>query len=553
MANKNFSEKRLRAKIASEYASLENFRPRADGGIEKRAGREKINEFPANIYSAVEFSMSRTSENSDGLLIAAPPYVYEYKISNRQARELMFDPDSSTEHMGIATQGAYIYCFNGSGVKVYDEEISAAFFDCEGYAPLYGKAWDPELRGSVYEERNLLCGNIRINYSVKEAATSLSLGFYPRSIVRVEIDGVSTNDFTLDKDRITGNFPANTSVDVWLVISHYSSQLTNCRSVCKLSDERFVAYNSRIAPNQIFLSSPVSPEALEASKIGFPSGDSLYFPQSSKTSLKGTVTAIAACFDKMVIFTNQRAWLGDIKEGSLEMCSVCDYVGCVDPRAVLCRGTDVYTISEIGAFKLSLNFNEPSETKAELLFEVPQNFGDGGCSVFINPPESEILFSCGGQIFVYNTLQKRIHSYPDMSAVYGKSRKGETIILEGNSAWRFSDSLDFDVNASQEIPISAVASTEWIDFGESEVEKRTLTVHPVFTLKDDGYFELLIETDSGLYEKYKISAKGGNIPRYKSIRIALCRFKSVRLSVISSGKESPRIFDIVLTALEGRN
>ncbi len=540
---------------------LNNMRLTRSGELIKRSGRRKEAELYANTYSVLPVSHELYSGGGEDLMIAAPPYIY---IMNSETYEKSYVSGGCGEYgqpIGMVKYRGGIYIFDGERIVIYEPDLNG-FRETTGYAPLYGKNWDPVKMGKINEPRNLLCGDIRISYKTgKDDAQNLNLGFDDaEEILKLEANGQDLYDYELGDGCIIGTFPANSNIEVWLRRSYDREGIYYCRGASVFgggNDERVVLFGGSYSPTRIYCSKFVSDADIEQSRRGFYTSDALYFPEAlSDDPSEKPITAICAVGAGFAAFTDEETFIFRVSDGKLEKFTVSHELGAVSARAVRAYGGYVYTVDKNGIFRLKLSTSRPYAAELEKIsapIEGYPGFSIGeGAVILENYSDGVLWFSFPEAIFVYEVEMGAFWCYPNMHASAACFGKKGFMIFEENAVWCFSDELYGDVNGNNMTFIVSTLRTRWLDFGESETEKKHLTVHPVFSIKNGSRIKLTVESDRGFAREYTLNVPRTSLPHLKSRRIAQCRFRSVRLSFKTDSVERPSIFSAVLTANSGK-
>ncbi len=568
MATKNSSNKTYKTELKGFFGidrsshlgdegcdQIQNFRLDPSGALIKRPGRKKLMDFSYPVSSAISFPVTVGNRPQTDLLVAAPPYVHAVGLKNGEDIIVYSDAGEPSSRADLVVFQLDAYLFDGFGVKVYDKQ-SNQMKSSRGYAPLYGKNWHPIERGEIFEKPNLLCGDLRINYTVSEAAEALELGFLPSSVSRVEIDGELTSEYTVEKSRICGKFPENSRVDVWLTRSFENGPLFFCRNARAVgggNGERIIAFGNPDRPSFVFCSSPVTHGELELSRRGFSESSPLYFPESLSTDLGGrTVTSVCSCGDSAMIFTDTSSILAEFDAGSIELFTLSDSVGCVAPSASISKQRSVYTFSKSGIYRFDVDLSAPYDSELEKLSSVLEGgsdlFIDESCSVFDNETDGELWFACAKTVFIYNLKFKRFYSYTGMQGVAMIDRASSLLFFESDSLWEFSNEYYSDISDGESSRIIANLRSRWLDFGDISVKKHSLTVYPVFKIHGGDYLMLGVQTDSELVFEEAVFGDESLSPDQRRIRVARCRFNCFRINITSYDDSRPQIFGAVFTA-----
>ena len=532
---------------------LENFRIDSSGTLVKRPGRKKLFSFNTPICTAIDFAIESPDRPHGDCLVAAPPYLHALSLEHGDDMILssnIGDPGSKVD-LAILKQKPYL--FDGRSVKTISDGLDSMVI-VDGYVPLYGKSWDPQNRGPVNEPANILSGNLRINYKIENYTDKLYVGLSIFSVSRVEINGVSTSNYLCDGDSVVGDFPAGSSVDVWVSRLYFNTLIGSCRSAVTVgggATERIVAFESDDSSSLLFFSSPVSDEDLEASRRGFPDSKPLYFPEDSELDLGFSISAVCPCGDSFLIFSERNATLAKPNGLSCELYPLSASVGCIAPHAAIAKNRSVFAVSKDGFYRFDVDLSEPDKTvvkKISVGLEGDDFIWSQGTKVFDNPAFGELWFGMSGRIFIYNIELDTFYVYTDLYSRAMLSQNDFVYLFDEYSVWRFADIYLTDEDDGAFTDIEAVAVTRWLDFGDITEAKKVLTVHPIYDVDPGGSVKISVLTDGGLEYEQKISGDDSPAPSQRKLRISRCRFRCAQLKISSTDGSRPKIYGAVLSA-----
>lgn len=540
------------------WERIENFRIDPSGALIKRPGRRKYATLP---YAAVDV-LPHGVKGKDGktydLFALTPPYVTAVSSSDGSYSQLERDLVEDGRKMNACLFDGDVYLTDANALKRFHADLGYFLFE-HGYAPLYGRGWDPATRGEIFESPNLLGNNIRINYKVKEAATSLSVGVAVKSVARVEINGVSYSDYTVNGTYIGGTFPEKSEVDVWLTGDFTRNfGFTNCCSSAVVGSgegERMVCFNSRQNPPMIYCSRPVDEKSFEDSVKGFPGESRLYFPAELTLrigNLGRAVTAICPCNGGFAVFTDSAAFYARFEDGELCCSPISTDIGCVARRAVIFKNGRVYTFCKHGIYAFDIDTAAPERTTVERISDPisgDEDFKiDESCMILDNEKDGELWFRCPGHIFIYNLKFNRFFSYSNLPTDLLLAVGGRVLTFNGRDMWGFEAELYQDTDGNTRSDFTANARTRWIILGDPEIKKSGAEVGAVFKIDGGGRFNVGVETDSGFSEPHAVFGRDAMSPDVANIRVSRCRFTAIRVALTSYEATRPRIFELNIKA-----
>ncbi|MBQ8387836.1 MAG: hypothetical protein IJX46_02800 [Clostridia bacterium] len=540
------------------WERIENFRIDPSGALIKRPGRRKYSTLPYPAVDVIPHKVQGKDGKSYDLFALTPPYVTAISSSDGSYSQLERDLVDDGRKMNACLYDGDVYLTDANALKRFRADRGYFLFE-HGYAPLYGRGWDPETRGEIRESPNLLGNNIRINYKVGEAAASLSVGLTVKSVTRVEINGVSYSDFTVDGTYISGTFPENSEVDVWLNCDFPRNYgFTNCYSSAVVGSgegERMVCFNSKQNPPMIYCSRPVDEESFEASVKGFPDTSRLYFPAELSLrigNLGRAVTAICPCNGGFAVFTDSAAFYARFEDGRLRCSPISSNIGCVARRAVIFKNGLIYTACDHGIYVFDIDAAAPERTTVTRISDPiagEEDFRiDESCMILDNEKDGELWFRCPEHIFIYNLKFKRFFAYTNMPTSLLLATGGRVLLFNLYDMWGFDDSLFLDVDGATETHFTANARTRWLCLGEPEVKKSGAEVCTVFKIDGGGRFNVGVETNSGFSEPHTVLGRDTLSPDVVGLRVSRCRFTAIRVALTSYEDTRPRIFELNIKA-----
>ena len=139
------------------FERLENFRLDASGTLIKRPGRKAVGKFNHPICAAIAYDLSSPAMPPSDCLVAEPPYLHAYNLLTGDDTVIASDLGSSNSKVELVIFNLKPYIFDGKKIRTLSEAGNSTL-EVTGYAPLYGKNWDPATGGPVNEEPNLLGG-----------------------------------------------------------------------------------------------------------------------------------------------------------------------------------------------------------------------------------------------------------------------------------------------------------------------------------------------------------------------------------------------------------
>ncbi len=529
---------------------LTDMRVLPDGSLERREGFSHRCTLPGVPRAMLECA-------AGGFYALIGKYLYLADTDSGSVTRLA-EVTASTGEAAIFRFGGSIFLLDGTDLWRYD---NGTVISEQGYAPLYGRNWNPLSRGSINEPLNLLTRKVRIHYRVSEETTRLVTGIKLESIDSFELNGEvrefgeGTTWYLGDNGsyiRCTTLLPED-SVIICATVSEDEfdrSALAVCTRAGVFSDgaAETVCLFGGTEPALIFLSRYVSVSELDEAHKAIPTSGELYFPAN------GIMT------------------VGDGKAAVRQVCSV---------------GGDALLVTDAAVYRFVRRASlppraEPIDTLRGIDRGRAAAFGDGMLGVFENdiciwrgnsvgkrisdatltehvaditdacacPAHDEVWFcepsSEDGGILVYDhsadVFCRFTEAYADRLLRIGSDMG----FLRGKEVYLFDRALDVDIlSDGTEREIVGVAESAFIDFGIPDVTKR---LHRVSADVRGG--EVLIELTADAGRKAARAFDGKHVtdgaPTYRSARANIGRFGSLRYRASTDGDGLPRIRGIEL-------
>ncbi len=395
--------------------------------------------------------------------------------------------------------------------KVTKDTVTQA----SGYIPLYGKEWGTTLPGEINEPVNLVNGYVRITYIVPDPHSVLLPVFRPiKSVFSIHKNGVllDTDSYSIDTrynsitvpgivpgDKLTAFLEFDVSSErEKLFSSHHMAVfggINNCRLFMWGSNDKSL----------MFASSFVDDKAIKESQALLESSDALYFPEGYEFAVgsgRYAITSVLRHYDRLLIFTENDAWMADTSGCGLEtfpVMNINSVVGCSSASGSDKDGNSPVTAWQNGIYRWTSDTDELNDCNAYLisqpLGELPSGYTKK-CVVFKNPYNSELLIynpDFGTHIFVYNTEQNSWYKYSGIeNALDFFDADGTIGFYDSSSIYRFSNDLCYDLpDGTTHCPIDAFFEIEAPSFGTND--KKRLSAITVHGENGSIYMEILLD------------------------------------------------------------
>ncbi len=541
----------------------ENLDACADGSLKTRAGYTAVAEHEGSLRASFNFGGKLYAVIGDSLLVGNTEdgtFEVKAKLGNGigDSDIFCFGGDIYV-HDGIT-----LYLWNGNSLKAV-----------EGYAPLYGSAWDPSARGMVNEDINLLSDRIRITYSLKYTTSEFYLGIKAASVDRAELNGLTTDLGSLDA-RIDENDPSllrtrsiseNGSITFWLTLSPESSEMHRVRQTTKAfvfgnnGGERLCLYNPELSCN-LYSSVPVKRWDQFYSALTAPDSLPLYIPVTSALCIgsgAAAITDLAHHYGRGLLFTENDAWFidwdGDERDPSVQ-----------SPKSFLLN-------SAIGAehIRSSAHFdNDPityfcgrlwrwhsasgvrDECSASMVSDAVSELipKDSEKISMLSMPQMQKIFisdaeDAAGRLLVYDLSRKAWTVYSGIFAEKVFRYGNLPAFSRGGCIYVFSPDASEDRESDEVFTVRTKLVTHFSDFGCPEKIKRSAALLLDYDLSGGGG-KLTFENEKGEKTVSVLRGKAGGGREQFSEFFRLPRFKKLRMTLET---DSPAvIYNAIISA-----
>lgn len=544
---------------------LQNLRLFPDGSLRSRHGYS----YRGSLYSAPRAILSD--------FINGKPCLYALCLDTVFA----FNPDGSSYPVGMINSesgdaalirhGGAIYVLDG--IDLYrkgddDQEFEAV----NGYAPLYGDGWDPVKGGNVNEPLNIISRYFRIRFFTgTEGADRVAFRLPFSEINFITLNGAEVSPSSLgitatsgDGSAVSASLPADSEIVFWLTLpwsEYHREDLTSCvnaLSLGELTDGRICCFGGE-QQGEMFISRPVPDSSLQDALRGFGAVSNLYFPVASRITVgegRHPIRSVCRYYNRQLIFTSGDAWVMNWEGGEDDprvymprIRRISHALGITDTSATLfCDGT-VLTFSGEKFYRWSSTSEIATRFSSVPISEGITDLlpvGEGSiCSGTVDEEKGEAWFTFPndslGRCFVWNY---RLKAWYVFSGIYADRlfRWGNSVaFIRGQELYAFDDALSVDVDEDGESRIPVSVTSDWLDFGHPERQKRGVWV----ILRHGGHPVNVSLTDS--FGCQRNALMGGENSRgdtplegFAEDRIDFGSFRFLRCSLSSSG-DSPVI------------
>ncbi len=550
----------VRLPVGSNAAESVNYRIMPDGSLKKRNGFKKLLTLP-DTPSCIA-SINRDGERK--LLTVAGDRIYSLDIASKSYTALPGKLTASSGESALVSLREKLFVFDGYTLgEVSDTGIAPP----TGYAPLYGKGWHPTKGGDIYEPLNILSRNFRISFIGTSGDATLYLPKTVESVTRVEINGIHFTSsgliFNATNCTLSSNNLARDGIEivVWCTSKEDNAdlpKLNSCRQACSVgsgSDAVIFCGRSSGAEHLLFRSVPVSHEALDSSRRGFPESSDVYFPSGfSVGSNDLPIRAVLPLDDRVIVYNDDEAWLVPSIDRGSEPTLLCAGVGCTsDGAAVICGELPV-SLCGNSVYRWEPDLEAYNELIAVCISSPIAPLIDDELAVrgkLITDRETRELWlydpaSPTRPVLLYDRDHKQWYRFDGFSPKLAFYHGGRIGFTSGADVFLFSpDAVSDCLDGVNDTPITAEFVGGWLDLDDFADQKSAARV----AVKYEGQLTLTLEYDNGASEVLSLGGTSPNsAPSVDHIRLRRERFRQVRFSFESTGLASGRVYGISLYA-----
>ena len=538
-------DSRFEHKSADGSAEIVNFRILPDGSLQKRAGYRALAKFESAVramwtgridgryvgYVLVNNTVSRIDLDTGELTSVGTINTYDTKAEFFYYQAVLYLVD-----------GYRIYAITESGVSFP-----------RGYIPLVGKDWSDTYRGAPYEPRNLLNNKGRITYVISDDPSN----YLKTDESIVSIDLVLINGVIIDSSRynitamnrtvsVSGMQPGDrvemffTYADFPYTDAYSGLMSNNCATIFGgINNFRPFLWGGR--KGVMYTAAYVSEDSLASSKVGDSKSDALYFPANYEFTVgdgASDITAVSRHYDRLLIFTENGAWMADSSACGVDdfpVLNINSNVGVLSQGAAAMIGNRPCTVGQSSIYRWTSSTEEFDECNAYSISApidglLPADFYRTA-SVFSDVERGEIYFCAPcimGRAWVYSDSNDCWVCFEDVPAEKFVSCGNRVGFFSANTLFVFDDDLTVDIPEPYVASyITARYRSNLIDFGRDGNKRLTeLTFRG-----DNGYFNACVffdEEDGYVTDKmidlrspHKVIHRRLNTPRFGSIRLEI--------------------------------
>ena len=549
----------------SVAADMKNFKILPDGSLATREGFAVLRSFGDEVRglhvvrrAEEEFLLAVAGTRLVRLSLPDGAIACESSLPSAEGQVIFFEYDGE------------IYLLDGA--ELYRYLGGADFTVCRGYAPLYGKNWDPQSTANpIHEPINLFSDKIRVEFKTNRSPTEFYVGVKLASVDMVLEDGRNNlSSYTLSEDgfslRRSSMLGTNIPVTLYATLDpsyYHDAVIRACTEVVTFdgfATSRILLYGGP-RPSELYCSRPVDALSMAAYETIWPDTTALYFPKGGAMTLDSgeRVTAVARIGDRLMIANEGRTFITEElatipdTEVRFPVRMLSQTVGCLGPGGLTVTGGDrPVTVSAGGIYRWQIDpqlDHRPTLTRIsggiEPLLGVADRrrlrlcYVSGTDTLWLFDPEDG-----EGRVFLYDLTAERWYSYVGIGAARLFEWDGAVGFFGGREICLFDSTRSTDLCSFGEREIAGLYESLRIDLGSREAVKRATRL---FVDADLGGGELTVALSDGRLLD-EVSFTGGDGPACRTARITPYRVGRLTLTMRATGRSPRRILGFCIHA-----
>ncbi len=554
-------------RVSSGAYTCRNFRILHDGSLEKREGFYPVTTLPGVPRTA----WCGNVFGEEKLFCLVDNVIYETDCEDMGSIEL-------GSVSSVDGRADFFYCRGGlylvDGVDIYSVSHDGVERET-GYVPIYGRDWAGVAPGKVNEPVNFLSDRIIVHFKLMDASFSyLELGIKCSEILGCTLNGVKYDgNVALANEgmriKVSNVLPAECEMCFLLRLDESMCRRGELEGVTRAaqsggdSDSKVLLFGGENR-SRVFALRDVDESSLLMSRGMAADSTEMYFPVTD-TALLGdgreAVTAAVSYGEKMLIFTENGAWLGDFSgKGVPKITRVSDRVGCLAPQGAAV-GKYAYSVTPGGIFRWDKVGNRLNNFCATCISgPVSELFSAGFCRGAVahySPLHGEVWFadtnSDDQPVFVYCEETGNWYTFDSIPADRLFTLGGETAMLSGKYLLNFSPQFKQDISIGDMEapgPIEAEYVSSDLDFSMPDRPKRIRRVMSESSLLDEG-FEISLIGDrmkKPVVAQVVCPDEGGIT--YSDSRVNTGRFNRMVFRITARGRGRVRVDKLLLAVFK---
>lgn len=545
-------------------SDIVNFSVASDGSLKKRPGfsfKTTLASQPRAIYPM---------DGQEALLLAGNNFgVLDTESFSFSVKKFI----PSSDDASFFCYDGEVYLLSGNGIYVYR---NGNMETVNGYAPLYGKEWDPIKCGEINEKQNLLSNRIRVSYRIP---AELPSRFFSRLTIK-SIDAVYINNESVASSRFViadgalaiengMTLTEGDEITFYLTVDSTpteKSMLTSCVRAAvygnngeRGADTSSVAFFRGENDGKIICTRRISRESYDSSSKVYPNAPALYVTSDDILTVgNGGAPVTAACRrgNRLLVFTENSAFALTESESSSYLFLLSDSDGCTSSDSALALRDTPVTVSSDGILIWSPSSYDSVGYTAKCISDpivgLPSENFFRNAIAFPYIKKNELWFadpsSSDRRVFIYNFSLKCWYSYSWINADKFFDLNGVLGFFNGYDIFLFDSDGLYDEYSDATIFSSASFTVDSIDFGKFSKRKRLCRMK--LQTVSGGTVSVKITDASGNISNMYLSDKGKESLGFIDTRtspVTRSRYYSVNISCY--GNDAPEIHSLSLIAV----
>lgn len=538
-----------------------NFRVNENGCLEKRSGYKTL----VKLTNTIRASWSGSFNGTFTCI-----FIYSNIVSS-------ISPTSGAiSNIGsiYSTVGSISIFHYENALYIKDQyylyKVTDTIVKTTGYIPLYGKDWGTSFYGEVNEPLNILNRYARISYKVSSPYTAMLPTKHPvKSIIALYRNGslVDSSGYEFDVDFNTINVQDISVGDTFLAYVEYTDATDETTAIFTDSaktvvfgggiDNRVCLWGSSTEPNSLLINTYVSHADLtEAKKINTLC-DRLYFTDASKISVgdgKGIIKAVMNHYDKLLILTENNAWMTDsftTGTNSFQAMNINSSVGCYSATGYTKAGSFPISIGKHGLYKWVYKSTSPGEFQAVCISKPISHYINSGylktSLIYYHASKNE-LWLCNprdvGIAWIYNLSNDTWVRFSNIHSTGFFDANGNLGIYYNSYIFVFNDTLSQDNYVGTVSNVIGKIESEYLNFGS--VTPKRLSSASVWGDIGENNVKLALMCETGEQVSYVAVADGTSDSSTR--RLHSGRFRSLKLWLSVAGEAGQLIKGVKIRA-----
>lgn len=535
-------------KLSDTY-DMANLRILPDGSLIRREGYTAVLNVQAPIRAAIDYP-----PDPDYVFVLSGEVLFSVNITTGATLEIaqgfnLYAPAFFVHlagHTYLFCEG--IYCLLPNNVLVV-----------EGYIPLVGRNWGAD-GGEIYEPRNILGFQIRIDYLLDRDTNVLFTGFDVSAVDAVYVNGKAVTGAYIERQNVClpAVFPAGTRVLLCLSLgmSVFDDVLAmiSCTAGynCGHDQDNVTFLYGGEDPSRLFLLRHATEQQVLESRVYYPDSSYLYCPADPiiVNGLVGGIRAICGEPDCLIVSgqyeTRRLTPNGDTPIPGIE--------GCLSPASMTYYNQTAYLATPRGIRRLPLRSGDGDIISTPLGDLLDSNVAQKAL-LYYNVYRDELLVKdttdTVNSLYIYEPARRQWIRFININAEgFFNNAPGRSVgFWETYQLLKFENDQKVDastVNSSSAIPV--YFKSRWTHLGQPDATKRLRRARLTYTGK--GTVTATVSDKNGDICQHTFSPISRHSASFCDDAIRSGRTDQMQVMLYSNDSNSLRIHDFSLSAIK---